>query len=139
VGITQIRTLRSQTGTGGDRDITRLLGDPQADLAASYVISDQGKDFSPWSTYKSGAYKRYLPGAQAASGTASPAQASGVVTGGTAQNASLNPFSAGDWKNLIIKVLFMGGGLGLVVAGALVMVGRKPAAIALQAATKGVA
>ena len=134
VGETQIRTLRSQTGTGGDRDINRLLGDPTAQMAASWDISSHGTDWSPWSTYKSGAYQKYLPAAQAAASGASAAQAGGgTSTGATTAGFSLLPMP--DWKDLILRTTFTLGGLGLVVAGAITLV--SPKAKALVAAKAG--
>ena len=35
--------------------------DPASAFIAGYAISKQGTDFTPWSTYKSGAYARYAP------------------------------------------------------------------------------
>jgi len=143
VGETQIRTLRSQTGTGGDRDINRLLGDPTAQMAASWDISSHGTDWSPWSTYKSGAYQKYLPAAQAAASGASAAQAGGGTSaaqagGGTSTGATTAGFSLlpmPDWKDLILRTTFTLGGLGLVVAGAITLV--SPKAKALVAAKAG--
>lgn len=65
VGLWQIRTLKAQRGTGGPRDETRL-SDPAFNAAAMFVISGHGSNFSPWSTYTSGAYRAHLPGAEAA-------------------------------------------------------------------------
>ena len=66
VGVPQIRTLRAQTGTGGDRDITRLLGHPDEQAEAALDISGHGTNWNPWTTFRTGAYQQYLPAARAA-------------------------------------------------------------------------
>lgn len=55
-GEFQIRTLKADTGSGTDRDISNLAGDDAAQAAAAWDISKQGTDFSPWSTYTNRAY-----------------------------------------------------------------------------------
>lgn len=42
------------------------LFDPLTNLKVAYALSNHGHDFTPWSTYKSGAYQSYMgqPGAQ---------------------------------------------------------------------------
>ena len=35
--------------------------DPATNLRAAYQISNNGTDFKPWSTYSSGAYKKFMP------------------------------------------------------------------------------
>ena len=39
--------------------------DPNCAFSAGYKISKQGTDFTPWSTYTSGAYKQYMQGTNA--------------------------------------------------------------------------
>lgn len=55
VGLYQIRTLKAETGTGGDRDIAALMpmgkGDPARQSAAAFTISGGGSNFTPWTTY----------------------------------------------------------------------------------------
>lgn len=63
VGLWQIRSLNSETGTGGTRDAS-ILGNPVANARSAVAISNDGSNFTPWTTYTSGAYKHYL-GAQA--------------------------------------------------------------------------
>ena len=60
VGLFQIRTLRAQTGTGGDRDIERLLNDPAEQVKAALQISGGGRNYKPWSTYTNGSYRKFL-------------------------------------------------------------------------------
>ena len=79
VGLTQLRTLRSQTGTGGPRDIERVR-DPLENMKAALELY-QGRDaeygggmyyepggFDQWSTFTSGAYKEFMPMADRAAG-----------------------------------------------------------------------
>ena len=72
VGLTQLRTLRSQTGTGGPRDIERI-SDPLENMRAALELYRGGRFdvggetyYEPggaeqWSTYTSGAYKDFVP------------------------------------------------------------------------------
>lgn len=64
VGLMQIRTVKSQTGTGKDRDIS-ILSDPLQNMIAAYHISHGGKDWSPWSTFNDQKYRQFLGQAQA--------------------------------------------------------------------------
>jgi hypothetical protein len=41
-------------------DMTELL-DAESNARAALAISQGGTDWSPWTTYKSGAYARYMP------------------------------------------------------------------------------
>ena len=62
-GVFQIRTLKAQTGTGGDRDLQALIpgavagqpgsgrGDLDRQARAAFVISSGGANFTPWSTF----------------------------------------------------------------------------------------
>lgn len=43
--------------------------DPETNARAMARISSGGKNWNPWSTFKNGAFKRYLPEAEAAAGT----------------------------------------------------------------------
>lgn len=58
-GLWQIRGLRSERGTGGLRD-SLANADPQKNAHAMYTISSGCSDWTPWSTYTSGAYLSYL-------------------------------------------------------------------------------
>ena len=106
-GLFQVRTLKQQTGTSGVRDINWLATSDTNQAKAAYDISKGGTDFSPWSTFTSGAYQKFLGTASAAGTT-------------NAQNAgfSLNPV---DWfsgaKNIVVEGLFVVLGIGLVGAG----------------------
>ncbi len=59
-GLFQIRTQKDQTGTGGDRDISRLAASDLEQARAAYDISAGGTDFSPWTTWRTGAYTQFL-------------------------------------------------------------------------------
>lgn len=61
VGLFQVRTLRSQTGTGGERDQAALMASPAAQARAAYEISNGGRNFRPWTTWTSGSAARELP------------------------------------------------------------------------------
>ena len=58
-GLWQIRGLRSERGTGGLRD-SLANANPEKNARAMYTISSGCHDWSPWSTYTSGAYLNYL-------------------------------------------------------------------------------
>lgn len=57
LGLWQIRTIKD--GSDHYRD-PNLLSDPSFQAEAAYHISNQGTNFKPWSTYKSGAYQKYI-------------------------------------------------------------------------------
>jgi hypothetical protein len=88
VGLFQVRTLRSQTGTGGDRDIEHLLHDPSAQVAAAFAISNHGTNFRAWSTYTNGSYKKFLD---------EPLQPGASVPAGLGTGASGSPYGAGAY------------------------------------------
>lgn len=136
-GLYQVRTLKAQTGTGGDRDIQKLSSSDAAQAKAAYDISRGGTDFSPWTTYTSGAYRQFLNGAQAVSGTSADQGAPAALTsvtssigGGVASLLGLP--SKTDWVNLLLT----GGALllALVLVGVGVAVVAKPA---ISAAARG--
>lgn len=62
VGLWQIRSLNAQRGRGGQRDAGANT-DPLTNARNAVAISNNGTNFGPWSTFKSGAYRRYLNGA----------------------------------------------------------------------------
>jgi lysozyme-like protein len=69
-GLYQIRTLKADTGRGGDRDIAWLAQSDANQAKAAYDISQHGANFSPWTTYTRGTYTKFLPDARAAAGAA---------------------------------------------------------------------
>ena len=84
VGLFQIRTLKSETGTGSDRDIQRLMNNPAEQVKAARNISNGGRNLRPWSTYTNGAYRKFLD---------EPLQA-GVPVPSTS-GTGMGPFGAG--------------------------------------------
>lgn len=58
IGLWQIRSLRSQTGTGRERDASRLK-DPAFNARAARIVYQQ-QGFRAWSVYTSGRYLSYL-------------------------------------------------------------------------------
>lgn len=115
VGLEQIRTIKSQTGSGSDRDIARLDDDPLQNMIAAYDISAHGKDFSPWTTYTSGKYRQFLGQATTAAGGST-----GAGGGSTTQTAFGLPSSgdiASKLQSIAILLLAVGAGATLVVMG----------------------
>lgn len=58
IGLFQIRSLRDPS-SGNLADTLRVaskLEDPVYNAHAAFVISKQGTDWTPWSTFKNGAY-----------------------------------------------------------------------------------
>lgn len=50
IGLTQVRSVKSQLGTGKSRDASRLT-DPLFNMKAAYTISLAGTNFTPWTAY----------------------------------------------------------------------------------------
>jgi hypothetical protein len=129
VGLWQIRSLKAQYGTGQPRDASRLT-DPQFNASSMASISGGGKNFGPWSTYKNGAYKKYLLGLGTNPDITADAGLSQVGLGDLGQSAQAAGANTYDKAATLLKDLTAGGFLGLalkVVAGgaaaALVIVG----------------
>jgi lysozyme-like protein/LysM domain-containing protein len=68
IGLFQIRSLKSQRGTGGERDELANLDPATNARHAHRIFLEAGSRFSPWSTFGSGAYRRFLDRARRASG-----------------------------------------------------------------------
>lgn len=125
VGVWQIRTLKSATGTGGDRDAQALAGNLQRQALAMKNISGGGSNWTPWTTFTRGTYQQFL------------GQASSASTGGTVVTTSaLDPASAVEnWiggqvnaavvpaRNLVLKLALASLGLAVVAAGLIKTVG----------------
>lgn len=134
VGLWQIRSLKTQRGTGGARDADALLN-PLHNARSAFSISGGGINWFPWTVYKTGAYKAHIPAVKAAF-ERSHLNAPGVVTeivegaiegakGGaeTVKDIALGP------SDLIGKVLKPGKGTGnIFVRGGMIVGG---AALAL--------
>ena len=133
-GLFQIRTLKADTGSGSNRDITRLASSDAEQARAAYAISGGGRDFTPWSVFTSGAYQQYLPTARQAAGTGS-AGGSASDGGGpfptwgpdwlpwnwpsNAANSAVAQGLAGG-RHIVLEVAFVGLGLALLAAGTFV-------------------
>lgn len=65
IGLCQVRSVKRQKGTGGPRDQDRLE-DPAFNADSAWRISAGGTDFSHWSDFKNGNYRKYLRAAEAA-------------------------------------------------------------------------
>lgn len=59
IGLWQIRSRKAEKGKGTARDADRLP-DPAFNARSAYTISNGGANWSPWSVYKTGAYRLYL-------------------------------------------------------------------------------
>lgn len=94
VGLFQVRVLvnpkAATNSLDRQRDFDSML-DPINNTAFAYTLSKGGRDFTPWSAFTSGAYKKYLDAARKESLTAQP-----NLTGGAAAIASVNPVT-NDW------------------------------------------
>jgi hypothetical protein len=79
IGLWQIRSLKAQTGTGGQRDEVANLN-PQVNAKHAFEISNGGKNWNPWSVFTSGTY---LAGTnlQRATNAVTLAIASGAISG----------------------------------------------------------
>ena len=89
-------------------DVTMACAlDPSCALGKAYQISGGGADFSPWSTYTSGAYRLYLTQAQQAAGQAG--QTAGVPVAAAQASpdggffASLPPWWG--WAALVVAAI----------------------------------
>ena len=143
VGLFQIRTVKAQNGTGGQRDQSALLASPKFQAQMAYEISNGGKNFSPWSTWLHGSAQAQLGKVYAALGVSNGSQLPGSVAapgvpdgssssgGATASNAGLISTPLGWLGDLLgvsgveqsaVKVVLFGGvligGVALFVLGA---------------------
>ncbi len=120
VGLWQVRTLKAETGSGSDRDITALQGNPARQARAMFNISERGTNWSPWTVFTRGTYTKFM------------GQASGAISGGTPINGvspaglTTTPVNYADdvvssavekSKELLTKMSFAALGLGLVGLG----------------------
>jgi hypothetical protein len=121
VGVWQIRTLKAQTGTGGDRDAQALSGNLQRQALAMRNISSGGINWTPWTTYTRGTYQQFLGQAQTSAvggssivDVSNPLDPSGAVENwiGGQVNAAVIPA-----RNLVIKFTIATLGLAIVGAG----------------------
>lgn len=120
VGLWQIRTLVSETGTGSDRDIRALQDNPARQAQAMLRISSGGTNWSPWTVYTRGIYTKFMGQATAAMSGGSP------ITGVSPVGLPTTPVdyatdaistAVDKSREILIKVAFSGLGLALVGAG----------------------
>lgn len=125
---------RAQYGISSNTD----LYDPAVNARAMAAISNGGKNFTPWSTYTSGAYKKFSGGAADATATDASWQGDlggalgGLLGGGTAGLqglAALGELGVGaaewlgnphNWIRIIetvVGALMVGVGLAIVTRG----------------------
>lgn len=121
-GLFQVRTLKAQTGTGGNRDIKALTGDPLRQARAAYEISSGGRNFKPWTVYTSGKAAGNLGKVYAAlgidRGSLPPDMVPAPPIGSSIEQAGLG---LPDWLNPVTglkKLLHMGGDVAGAAAGA---------------------
>lgn len=118
-GLFQIRTIKGQTGSGGDRDLSALSGDIAAQARAALHIAHGGADFNPWTTYQSGKYKVFIPQAMQAAGGINPL---GGLGAGDGQVPAVNPLDF-DPDKIIAKLRGIGIETLALLAGAALLIG----------------
>lgn len=131
VGLMQIRSVKSETGTGKDRDISRL-DDPLQNMIAAYNISSKGRDFSPWTTYNDNMYKKFLGQASAGAAASSPAPPA-AVNASLLGGLSLDAVSS-KAKVIAFSLLAVAAGGTLVIMGGYRAVGSPKPPLWLAAA-----
>jgi hypothetical protein len=102
-GLFQIRTLKADTGTGSNRDINRLAGSDLEQARAALVISSNATNYTPWTTYNTGAYLPFYHGAGA------PPTGSTTAAYGTAPSGSGSGDGGLPWWTPWLNAL---GGVG---------------------------
>lgn len=109
------------------------LYDPMVNARAMVMISSGGTNFSPWTTYKNGKYKKYLKGAPASGAdttTAPPVEQAGIGDVGSAIAAPFKDIAsiAVDVSNWVVnpsnwlRVLYVIAGASVVLVGLDVLV-----------------
>jgi len=129
-GLFGITTARTATGSGSARDVAALSGSDRAQAQAAFGVSRGGEDFTAWPSFTSGAYQSYLPAAQQAAVKAGggnplpfplnltiPVTVAGLDVAGAAAGGVI-----GGVRQLVLTGGFVGLGLVLLVAGAIVIV-----------------
>jgi len=124
VGISQVRSLRGELGTGGTRDAMRLT-DPLFNARAAYSISSGGRtwtDWSVWNNRNNADYRKTwaanLAAAQAAAAGGGAGLPSGLTVGGVQPTVFGLPNPVAIVRKLSTEALFVAFGLGLLVLGA---------------------
>lgn len=85
IGLWQVRSLKAEAGTGHSRDATRLKN-PAFNARSMALISNFGTNWSPWSVFTSGAYRKHIDAVEAAvkagGGAGAAGAGGGVIAGG---------------------------------------------------------
>jgi Lysozyme like domain len=124
VGLGQERTLKGETGTGQDRDMSWLLASDANQAKAAYDTSHGGHDFTAWTTFTDGAYQSHLAAVRnAVAAGGGTAQLAGMTT--STQPVSLTSDLVSGltsqvlpgFRNIAIEVAVAGAGLLLVGLG----------------------
>jgi hypothetical protein len=138
VGVWQIRTLKSQTGTGKTRDIRRLQGNMTEQARSMVEISRSGTDWTPWTVFTKGKYQNFMGQAQGAStGSTAVTPAGGTTLLGNPVTDSVDAAveaSVDAARDIMLKTTALG--LGLVLLGVGVVYAMKPAASQALASKK---
>lgn len=130
VGLWQINI---RGALGNSRPSEAALYNPTTNAQSMAAISGGGSNFSPWSTFKNGAYRAYLPGGSL-SGMPIVTQSSGAAggystvagSGGSSTPSKPSLFSGVDTTGVFggvtatIQDIFLSSGfviLGLILAG----------------------
>lgn len=104
--------------------------DPIANVKAAIAISNNGKNWNPWVTFKTGAYKKFMSPTTAANASGTPATTTGITIPGIGGGISVSGLVESG-INQVLKMLGISGGLkdmferfGLIILGfALVIMG----------------
>lgn len=120
-GVAQIRTLKHDTGSGSNRDISHLSTGLAAQSAAAYDISGHGANFSPWTTFRTGAYRQFAGTVGTAAGAPVSAGGAGATPAGAvlpvaASGGIIGQAIAGA-RELALEAVLVAAGLGLIGLG----------------------
>lgn len=115
IGLWQIRSVKSEKDTGHTRDAEQL-SNPAFNARSMATISSGGFIFSPWTVWKNGSYRQYLPAVREAVGPGS-APATGATPVGWSAPDIPGP---GDLLDLGGDVIGGIGGKAGDLAGAIV-------------------
>jgi hypothetical protein len=108
--------------------------DPNANAKAAVAISHAGLDWTPWTTFKTGAYRKYLPGGAKAAAPAAAPTTGNVFDPTTGDKASSLKYAA-IWTAAVITGLGIAGyGFNRALAGAPARAARAGSQRAAQAA-----
>lgn len=126
IGLWQIRSIKSEEGTGSARDASRLR-DPAFNARSMATISRSGSYWQPWSVYTSGAYRAHLREASLAVQKATTGPVPAVP--GSEPDPALREAPGGGISALLDprtwrRLLWTVGGAILILIG-LILIGRE--------------